>query len=114
MVEGRNKLIITFVTVPSMESASLIAQALVQEQLAACVNIIPGLTSVYLWNDKLESSSELLLKIKTISSSFPALEKRILELHPYKTPEIIALPTESVSGDYLQWVYKSVLNEEQL
>lgn len=91
-------------TCPEGEAAQSLAKALVTEQLAACVNILPHLTSIYTWEGKLENSAESLLLIKTEKSVYPRLEQRLKALHPYEVPEIIALPIESGLPEYLQWV----------
>lgn len=99
--------IVTLCTVPDRESGERIAQALVEERLAACVNLVPGLTSIYRWQGKVEKTEECLLIIKTGVSRFNALKKRIKALHPYKVPEIIALPIIHGSAEYLNWITES-------
>ncbi|AWR85601.1 divalent-cation tolerance protein CutA [Meiothermus taiwanensis] len=96
-----------FCTVPDLETARRIARTLVHEELAACVNLLPGLTSVYRWQGQVEESSELLLIIKTRQERYPALEARIKALHPYQVPEIIALAIEQGSMSYLDWISES-------
>lgn len=91
-------------TCPEGETAHSLAKALVSEQLAACVNILPHLTSIYTWEGKLENSAESLLLIKTEKSIYPRLEERLKKLHPYEVPEIIALPIERGLPEYLHWV----------
>lgn len=86
------------------EAADGLAAALVEEQLAACVNVLPGIQSVYRWQGALERSAETLLLAKTTAGRYPALETRLRELHPYELPEIIALPVEHGLPDYLAWV----------
>lgn len=86
------------------EAADQLATALVEEQLAACVNVLPGIQSVYRWQGALERSAESLLLAKTTSDRYPALETRLRELHPYDLPEIIALPVERGLPGYLAWV----------
>lgn len=99
--------IILFCTVPNNDVGVLIAQTLVERRLAACVNIIPGLTSVYFWKDEVCKDQELLLIIKTKKSCYAEVENEIKHLHPYEVPEIIALPIISGSHDYLEWLCKS-------
>jgi len=96
--------IVTLCTVPDRESGERIGHTLVEERLAACVNIVPGITSVYRWQGKVEKAAECLLIIKTVTSRFEALKTRILELHPYEVPEVIGIPITSGSSDYLKWV----------
>ena len=86
------------------EAAERLASALVEEQLAACVNVLPGIQSVYRWQGALERSAETLLLAKTTAERYPALETRLRELHPYDLPEIIALPVERGLPGYLAWV----------
>lgn len=95
-------------TVPDQETAENIAGTLVNERLAACVNIVPGVTSVYRWKDALEKEQELLLLIKTSQTAWPLLEKRILGLHPYELPEIIAVPVNNGQADYITWLRNSL------
>jgi periplasmic divalent cation tolerance protein len=91
-------------TCPEGEAARSLAETLVGERLAACVNILPGLTSVYVWQGALESSREALLLIKTERRAYPRLEARLRELHPYELPEIVAVDIERGLPDYLNWI----------
>jgi periplasmic divalent cation tolerance protein len=95
---------VIFCTVPHKEVGLDIANTLVSKQLAACVNIVPGLTSIYTWKDELCNDQELLLIIKTKNNLFANVEEVIKKIHPYEVPEIISLPVISGSYDYLQWV----------
>ena len=99
--------IVTLCTVPDQESGEKIAAALVEEHLAACVNLVPGLSSTYRWKGKVEKAEECLLIIKTGVSRFDVLKRRIQELHPYEMPEIIALPIIHGSREYLNWITES-------
>ena len=99
------RLILT--TAGSREEAERIARALVDEQLAACVSIIPGLTSVYRWQGKVEAAPELLLLIKTTAANLTRLEEAIRRLHSYEVPEFIVLAPESASKPYLEWLLES-------
>lgn len=100
--------IVVLVTVPNRSTATRLAQTLVKEKRAACVNIVPGLESHYIWEGKLERSRELLLIIKSTRRSYAALERRIKALHPYTVPEIIALPIQRGSAAYLKWLSDAV------
>ncbi|MBL8148719.1 MAG: divalent-cation tolerance protein CutA [Blastocatellia bacterium] len=100
--------LIVFVTVDNQESAQKIASNLVEERLAACVNIVSNVESVYRWEGKLCQDKELLLIIKTSKSHYEKLEARILNLHSYTTPEIIALPIVKGSTAYLAWLNSSL------
>jgi periplasmic divalent cation tolerance protein len=95
-------------TVPNRECAEQIAEALVAEQLAACVNIIPGIASVYRWKGGMEKDEELLLLIKTSQSTYESLEQRIRALHPYELPEIIAVSLQAGQKDYIKWIENSL------
>ncbi|XP_059693778.1 divalent-cation tolerance protein CutA-like [Haemorhous mexicanus] len=97
-----------FVTCPNLSVATELARALVQQRLAACVNIVPGVTSVYTWQGKLEEDSEVLLMIKTRSSRVPALSDFVRSHHPYEVPEVVALPVAQGNPPYLRWVRDSV------
>lgn len=99
--------IIVYCTVPNDFSANLIAGALVDEQLAACVNIIEGVTSVYRWEGQVQNDKELLLLIKTQKSKFEELKTKILSLHEYSVPEIVAVPIELGHDEYLKWIADS-------
>ncbi len=91
-------------TCPDQATAQNIANQLVDQALAACVNILPGLTSVYQWQGKREISQEHLLLIKTTDAAYPALERAITALHPYELPEVIAVPIAQGLTGYLQWI----------
>ncbi|RQW84691.1 MAG: divalent-cation tolerance protein CutA [Methylococcus sp.] len=93
---------------PSIDSARELAGGLVEQRHAACVSILPGLTSVYAWKGQIESAEESLLLIKTRLANFPELERFIKELHPYEVPEILAIPVQAGSADYLAWLRESV------
>ena len=99
---------VVLITVPSEEVARSIARALVEERLAACVNILPGLTSIYRWQGEVAEDQEVLLIIKTTTFAFPRLKERVLALHPYTVPEIIALPIAEGHGAYLDWLRENV------
>lgn len=86
------------------DTARRIAASLVEEGLAACVNILPGVWSVYMWEGAATQDEELLLLIKTDASRYAGLERRLLDLHPYELPEIIALPVAGGLEGYLNWV----------
>lgn len=100
--------LMVYCTCPDRERAERIAAALVDERLAACVNILPGVTSVYRWEDGRQTDAELLLIVKTRGEAYPALEARIRELHPYEVAEVIALPIARGSAAYLEWIAASV------
>ena len=99
---------IVLITVGSLEEAEKIAQALVERMLAACVNIIPSITSVYRWQDEVQRDGEVLLIVKSRRDVFEHLARCVKELHSYETPEIIALPIVAGDADYLRWLNRSV------
>jgi periplasmic divalent cation tolerance protein len=99
-----NDCCVVFNTCPDASSAEEIARALIDRRLAACVNILPGIRSVYLWKGLCESAEEHLLIIKTSAAIYPSLEQAVLELHPYELPEIIAVPIAAGLPDYLAWI----------
>jgi periplasmic divalent cation tolerance protein len=96
--------LLCYCSCPDTTSAQAIAEALVSERLAACVNRLPGVHSTYRWQDAVTSDSEELLLIKTTAARFDALKSRLLELHPYELPELIAVPVECGHQAYLDWV----------
>ena len=95
---------VVLVTAPSQEVAEQITTAIVAERLAACGTIVPGVTSIYRWQDAIQRDAEVLIVFKTIRSSVHRLAARVQELHPYELPEVIALPVMAGSMEYLTWV----------
>lgn len=91
-------------TAPDTGTARRIASALVEYRLAACVNLISGIESIYRWEGKVQSDAEVLLMIKARAADYPLLETRIRALHPYELPEIIAVPLSAGLPAYLEWV----------
>lgn len=91
-------------TCPDMPSSNRIAQALVQERLAACVNVLPPMQSVYRWRGQVETASEHLLIIKIRADDYPLVEQRIRALHSYELPEVIAVPLVGGLAAYLAWL----------
>lgn len=89
---------------PDPAAAEILATALVEERLAACVSMLPGMQSVYRWRSNIEHAQEALLLIKTTSDRLEALKESIVMAHPYATPELLALPVESGLERYLEWV----------
>ena len=98
---------VVLVTCPRQTVGEKLARTLVRERLAACVNLIPGLTSIYRWEGKVHRDAEVLLVIKTRRLRLTALIRRVTALHPYSVPEVIALPLVGGSAPYLSWVQDS-------
>jgi periplasmic divalent cation tolerance protein len=100
--------LVVLITVGSQEEADTLAADLVGSMLAACVNVIPGVTSVYRWEGKLQSDREWLLVIKSRRSVLDALVQRVQAIHSYDVPEIIALPLTGGSESYLRWLDREI------
>ena len=107
------KVLLIITTAPNDEISEKLAKTLVGQGLAACVNILPGMRSIYKWNGKLEIGQEQLLMIKAPQSAYSAIEQQIEALHPYELPEIIAVSIEAGLPAYLDWVRDRVPNESQ-
>ncbi len=97
-------MIIVLATTPNVEEAENLARKLVEEKLAACVQILPAIKSFYFWENEVQNDSENLLLIKTLSEKFAELEKFIQAHHSYDVPEIVAFESSEVSGKYLNWM----------
>ncbi|NNE90050.1 MAG: divalent-cation tolerance protein CutA [Verrucomicrobiales bacterium] len=95
-------------TFPDLEKARQIGTTLVESQLAACVNLIPQIESIYAWKGEIQRDSEVLALIKTTEAGFDALEKKLADLHPYDVPEIVALPVTAGGETYLKWVRETI------
>lgn len=106
--------LVVLVTAPTMEEAAQLGRALVEERLAACANLVPGLRSIYRWQDAIQDDAEVLMLIKTTAASLDRLTQRVVELHSYDTPEVVALPITGGSTAYRQWLTMQVRPEETL
>ena len=95
-------------TFPDRETAERVATTLVEARLAACVNLLPGVRSIYRWQGEVEATGEVLALFKTTQDSYPQFEEMLRELHPYDVPEIVALPVEQALGAYASWVTENV------
>ncbi|XP_062543529.1 divalent-cation tolerance protein CutA-like isoform X1 [Armigeres subalbatus] len=104
---------IAYVTTPNANSAKELARKLVERKLAACVNIIPGLTSIYEWEGKINEDQEILLMIKTRTTRIDELSKFVRENHPYSVAEVISVPIENGNPPYLDWLSKTVVAVEK-
>lgn len=99
---------VVLVTLPSKEAAETLARTLVEERLAACVNLLPQIRSIYRWEGEVEAGEEVLAFVKTTGPRFEALRRRVVELHPYDCPEVVALPIAEGHAPYLRWIAESV------
>ena len=100
--------VVALVTAPTPEKAAEIAHTLIEERLAACGNVVPGIRSIYRWEGKVQDDAEALLVLKTERRLVPALKARLPEIHPYQVPEMLVLPVEDGLALYLEWVAASV------
>lgn len=100
--------IVVFMTAANAEEARRIANHLVEAGLAACVQILPEIESIYRWHEEVQRETELLLLAKTTSAKFCELEKAVREIHSYETPEIVAIPASAVSESYREWLFRNV------
>jgi len=106
-MEVRSDPIVVLMTAASAEEATRIAELLVNQKLAACVQILPDLQSVYVWKGEVQREKEVLLLAKTMRANFAELEREVRAIHSYETPEIIALPIVEGSEPYLKWLTSS-------
>ncbi len=100
---------LVYITAPDRDTARAIAATLVEERLAACVNVLPGITSFYRWKGALEESQEVAIIAKTLESTFSKLTTRLQQIHPYECPCIVALPIAEGHAPFLQWIADSVI-----
>ena len=105
--------VVVLVTAPTPEVAAGIARSLVEEGLAACGNVVPGLRSIYRWEGRVADESEALLLLKTERRLLAALKERLPAVHPYEVPELLVLPVEDGLGPYLDWIARSVRDGER-
>ncbi|MEE8473890.1 MAG: divalent-cation tolerance protein CutA [Myxococcota bacterium] len=104
MSRSESDVCVVLITAPDGDTAAGIGRTLVEERLAACVNVVPGVRSLYRWQGSVREDVELLLFVKTRVDRMPALAARVRELHPYDVPEVLALPAVGGSEEYLDWV----------
>jgi periplasmic divalent cation tolerance protein len=95
---------VVLMTAPDAAVAERLARGLVEARLAACVNLVPGVTSIYRWQDAVHADAEVLLVAKTVVENVPALEAFLAREHPYECPEVVALDVASVGAAYLAWL----------
>lgn len=103
-----DQVLLCYCTYPDAPTSDTFARTLVEEGLATCINRLPGVRSTYRWEGKVSTEIEALLLIKTTAARFDALKARLLELHPYELPELIAVPVERGHEAYLDWVRAGV------
>ncbi len=99
-----NRLLLVLCTCPNPDHARQLSESLVQARLAACVNIVNPISSIFTWQGRINTEQESLLLIKTTETAYSALERAIKKQHPYEIPEIIAIPVQEGAADYLSWV----------
>lgn len=104
-------MLIAITNLPDIASAHAVARELVVRRLAACVNILPAVQSIYRWNGRIEETSEVTLIIKTSITRYDVLEQAIIELHPYDVPELIVLPVVRGLPAYLDWIAQESTND---
>ena len=102
-----DEVLVCLCTCPDPDSARALGRALVEERLAACVQLVPGIESIYRWADAVETAGETLLVIKSTRAVFDRLQSRLVALHPYEVPELVALPAVAGLPAYLHWVTDS-------
>jgi periplasmic divalent cation tolerance protein len=112
-MQPADPIVLALTTCPDADTARRIAEILVGERLAACVNRIADVRSTYFWDGRLQDDGEILLLIKTTAARLPALEARLKALHPYELPELIALPVLGGNEAYLNWVRQGVQQESK-
>ncbi len=101
-------MLLVYITSASKQEASAIATLLIEQKLAACVNILPETTSIYFWDNKVQKTEEVILFAKTTENTFERLQKKVQEFHSYETPCIIAIPITNSNPNFLTWVEKTL------
>ena len=101
--------VVVLSAIGTQADAEKVARTLVEERLAACVNVVPGVVSIYRWKGNVEQEPELLLVIKTLAERVDALKARLLELHPYELPEVVVIPIGGGHSAYLEWIAQQVM-----
>jgi len=109
-----HRYLVVFITAPTRDMGRQIAHALVKGRLAACVNVLPAMDSIYRWAGKVHDEQEVLLVVKTRADLFPALVPAVQALHPYDVPEIIALPILEGHAGYLEWIDSATVDLDRL
>jgi periplasmic divalent cation tolerance protein len=104
--------VLVYTTWPSIVEAERAGRSIVEQRLAACVNIMPGLISHYWWEGKIERAEEIVMIVKTRASLAEAVRKAVKEAHSYETPSVMVLPVESVDAEYYAWIVKETSAQE--
>ena len=104
--------VVVFITTSNKEEAQQIARASLEQRRAACVNIVPGVDSLFLWEGEIDNAREVLLIIKTKASQLSRLIDLVKDIHPYEVPEVIALPIIDGNRDYLEWIDREIGEDE--
>ena len=112
MTPADTEAVVVLVTAPDQATLVSMAEVLVAEGLVACMNIVPAVRSVYVWDDQVKNESEALGIIKTVRRAVPDLQQRVLELHPYEVPEFLTLAVEMGDRRYLDWISNSIPGRE--
>lgn len=110
MTADRSQVVVAYCTVPDVETGKRLARLVVEGKLAACVNLVPGLTSIYRWQGAVSEDAEVLLIIKTRASLVEPLTHALTAAHPYSVPEVITLPVTGGNAPYLAWVRESTVD----
>lgn len=110
MAKAKTEFIMVIVTVSGLKEGTRISKAVLTSRLAACVAIIPGIRSMYWWKGKIARSQEAMLVVKTTKLRYQKIEKKIMALHSYEVPEVIAIPLVGGLPQYLEWVRREVAN----
>ena len=113
MSSALDQAIAVFITAANSEEAGELAEMLVSKRLAACVQVMREMQSVFRWQGKIEWQREILLIAKTLASKFAEIEREVTKLHSYETPEIVAFPLTNVSRPYLEWLTANVNGDDQ-
>ncbi len=98
---------VVLVTAPDMDTAERLAERLVDERLAACANLVPGVVSIYRWDEQVQRDDEVLIVLKTEQEQVDGLRERVVTLHPYDVPEVVVLPITDGHAPYLEWLTRS-------
>lgn len=108
MAKSKAEILMVFVTVPGLKDGNRMSKEILTSRLAACVTVIPGVQSMYWWKGKIARAKEAMLIMKTTSSQYRRLESKIMELHSYEVPEIVAIPLVAGLPQYIEWVSREV------